>query len=293
MVVGRQPKPRGKRGAVARVFLFIWILFGAAAVGKAYDIKDTREVSSRKPVIITSVQLIFDRLKGLTLFKGKVKAVHDHVTLSADEIRAASENREATADGKVRVVDPTAALTMTCGNLEYLDLMNLMTAHDHPLLTSLDENGRPISILGRQMELDSQKKTVVIHQNVQLIHDDGKAEAQKATFLSREDKFILEEEPKLIMGNGELTGRRIVSNLGSNRSVFVEGMADAVFYPAGRPVPKGKNPYTPNPKGMGSENGRPTSPNDLAPKGAEAADVGKPITPTPGVLPPFQGLPVK
>ncbi len=201
----------------------------------AYDIKDNREVSSRKPVNISAVQLFFDRLKGLTLFKGGVKAVHDQVVLTANEVRAMSENREATADGKVKVVDPTTDLTVTCGNLEYQDLMSLMTAHDHPLLTSLDENGRPITAMGRQMELDSEKKTVVIHQNVQIFHDDGKAEAQKATFLSKEDKFILEEDPKLTMSNGQLSGRRIVSNLGSGRSILVEGMADGVFYPSGLP----------------------------------------------------------
>ena len=217
------------------------LFWGAATIlllmdpAAAYDIKDNREVSNRKPVNISAFQLLFDRLKGLTLFKGEVKATHDQVVLTADEVRAVSENREATAEGSVKVVDPSSALTMTCGNLEYLDLMNQMTAHDHPLLTSLDENGRPITAMGRQMELDSEKKTVVIRQNVQIFHDGGRAEAQKATFLSKEDKFIMEEDPKLTLPNGQLSGRRIVSNLGAGRSVLVEGMADAVFYSSGMP----------------------------------------------------------
>ena len=241
----------------------------------AYEIKDNRDVSSKKPVNISAIQLIFDRLKGLTLFKGKVKAVHDNVTLTANEIRALSENREASAEGQVKVVDPTAAMTLTCGNLEYQDLMNLMTAHDHPLLTSLDENGRPITAQGRQMELDSEKKTVVINQNVQIVHEDGRAEAQKATFLAKEDKFILEEGPKMFVGNGQLSGRRIVSSLGGDRSVVVEGMADAVFYAAGAPTTE-KNGHSPtSPLGKQIDNGfKETNHPATTPTPGAAADPG-------------------
>jgi hypothetical protein len=99
------------------------------------------------------------------------------------------------------------------------------------------------------MEMDSVNKTVIIHQNVQIIHEDGKGEAQKATFLANEDKFILEEDPSMTVPNGKLTGRRIVSNLGGERGVIVEGMADAVFYPTGMPTAgKGETNLT-SPKG--------------------------------------------
>ena len=202
----------------------------------AFEVKDDREVSSRKPVNISAHQLTFDRPRGLTLFTGNVKAVHDQVVLLADQIRALEENREATAAGHVEVVDHSQAITLTCGNLEYQDLMDLMTAHDHPLLTTLDEKGLPITVIGRQMEVDSVKKTVVINQNVQILHKEGRAESQKAIFLSKEDKFILEEDPKVYTDNGLLSGRRITTNLGEDRSMMVEGMADAVFNPNGKPV---------------------------------------------------------
>lgn len=218
-------------------FLACLIFFGgAAALAFAFDVKEDRDVSSKKPVYITAYQLSFERTQGLTLFTGNVKAIHDQVILLADQIRALEENREATAAGHVKVVDRSGAITLTCGNLEYQDLMDLMTAHDHPLLTTLDENGHPITVLGRQMEVDSVKKTVVINQNVQILHKEGTAEAQKATFLSKEDKFILEDDPKAYTDNGLLSGRRITANLGADRSIMVEGMADAVFNPNGKPV---------------------------------------------------------
>ncbi len=222
-----------KTSVLVLLFLFF---FGVVDFLSAFEAENDQKVTSQKPVNISSHQLTFEKLKGLTLFTGDVKATHDKIILLSDEIHAMEDNREATANGHVHVVDSSQGITLTCGNLEYQDLMELMTAHDHPVLTTLDENGHPITITGRQMEVDSKKKTVVINQNVQIIHRDGHAEAQKATFLSQDDKFVLEEDPKVFTDNGLLTGRRIVSSMGGDRNVFVEGMADAIFNPNGKPV---------------------------------------------------------
>ena len=243
----------------------------------AYEIKDDREVTSHKPVNISSVgPLTYDRFGGLTVFKKSVKAVHGHVVLTSDEIRAMTGNKEATAEGHVKVVDQSMGSTLTCGNLEYQDSLNTMTAHDQPLLTSLDENGRPVTVMGRQMEMDSEKKTVIIHQNVKIINEDGKGESQKATYLAKEDKFILEEEPSMTVPNGKLTGRRIVSNLGADRGVIVEGMADAVFYPTGMPA-AGKGGTSPtSPKG----DQRHKDGQDHNDQGASSSGTKNPTAPT-------------
>ncbi len=222
-----------KRSFNPTAFLLAVFCLGAGSFLWAYDLDQKKEISSKKPVNITASQLTFDRLKGLTVFKDKVHAVHEPVVLDADLLRSIEGNKEAAAEGHVKVVDHGAAMTLTCGSLEYLDLMNTMTAHDHPLLVSLDEDGIPITIRGRQMELDSLKKTVVINQNVEIVHQNGKAEAQKATYYSSEEKFVLEEQPRVFTTNGQITGRRIVSKLGGDRSVIAEGMADAIFNPSG------------------------------------------------------------
>jgi lipopolysaccharide export system protein LptA len=236
---------------VSILLAVVLVFFGTVSCLSALETENEQKVSVRKPVNISSHQLTFEKLKGLTLFTGDVKATHDKIILLSDEIHAMEDNREATANGHVHVVDSSQSITLTCGNLEYQDLMNLMTAHDHPILTTLDENGKPITVTGRQMEVDSKKKTVVINQNVQIIHKDGHAEAQKATFLSQDDKFILEDDPKVYTENGLLSGRRIVSSMGGDRDVFVEGMADAIFNPNGKPVTTqtDKKTVSTNPKG--------------------------------------------
>ncbi len=221
---------------LAILSLVVFLFFGAVDFLSALEDENDQKISSQRPVNISSHQLTFEKLKGLTLFTGDVKATHDKIVLMSDEIHSMEDNRAATANGHVCVVDSNQSITLTCGNLEYQDLMNLMTAHDHPVLTTLDENGKPITVTGRQMEVDAKKKTVVINQNVQIIHKEGHAEAQKATFLSQDDKFILEDDPKVYTDNGLLSGRRIVSSMGGDRDVFVEGMADAIFNPNGKPV---------------------------------------------------------
>jgi len=242
----------------------------------AYEIDPKREVSNKKPVNITSSQLTFDRLKGLTVFKENVRAVHSPLVMDSDLLKSIEGNKEATAEGHVKVVDSSASITLTCGSLEYLDLMNTMTAHDHPLLVSLDEDGIPITIRGRQMELDSLKKTVVINQNVEIVHENGKGEAQKATYYSGEQKFILEDQPRIYTANGQISGRRIVSKLGGDRSVIAEGMADAIFNPNG-PVTGVSDKKT--------NSGTGSSPNNLGPSSPQGGPTAPGAVPSPSPTP--------
>jgi lipopolysaccharide export system protein LptA len=198
------------------------------------------QITRKKPVSISSSRLTFDKVKGLTLFKGKVKALHGTVVLTADEIRAFSDDNVATATGHVRVVDKTQSVTLTCGNLEYQDLMETMTAHDHPMLLSVDSDKKPVTILGRQMVVDSDKKTIVVNQNVQIDQVQVNAEAQKATFYAGENKLVLEDDPRVYTSSAQLTARRITTNLGEEKSFFAEGMADALFNPGGEALPPAK-----------------------------------------------------
>jgi len=267
-----------------------------ASLALGYEIQEHKTVTPKKPVSISSEQLNFDRLKSLTIFKGMVKAIHDKVTLNSDVIRAISDNRQATALGHVLVVDSSMGMTLTCGNLDYQDLMDLMTAHDHPLLTAPDEKGLPITVLGRQMVFDSVAKTIQINQNVSILHADGNATAQKATYVSAEDKFILEDDPKIQMKNGEMSGRRIVSDFGEDRSIICEGMAEATFYPSGKSAPQAPVSGTAPLKGAAPINGTapastPAPPNGTSPINSQTpiSPVGAGVTPVPTAIP----VPVK
>jgi lipopolysaccharide export system protein LptA len=209
-----------------------------------------------------------------------VTALHGTVVLTADEIRAFSDNNAATAKGHVKVVDKTQGVTLTCGNLEYQDLMETMTAHDHPVLLSVDNNKRPVTILGRQMELDSTAKTVVVNQNVKIILADSNAEAQKATFFGNENKLILENDPVVYTSSAQISARRITTNMGEERSFFAEGLADVLFNPNGAPLEakskKGDKNQAPSGTKGGSSN---KTPNGLSPSGTPVAPPTAMMTP--------------
>jgi hypothetical protein len=167
----------------------------------------------------------------------------------------------------VKVVDKTQSVTLTCGNLEYQDLMDTMTAHDHPILTSVDSAGKPVTILGRQMELNSGKRTVVVNQNVQIQQTTSSAEAQKATFLADEDKLVLENDPKVYTSSAQISARRITTTLGPDKSFFAEGMADIVFNPGGEPLPvkkKADEPLLGATPPANNANGKTTVPTPMA-----------------------------
>src|SRR5579871_6470656 len=107
-----------------RVLVGLLAFFSGFLFSRAMDtVTGKGQITAKKPVSISSSQLTFDKLRGLTLFKGKVKALHGTVILTADEIQAFSDTNAATAKGHVKVIDKTQSVTLTCGNLEYQDLM--------------------------------------------------------------------------------------------------------------------------------------------------------------------------
>jgi len=227
------------------------------------DVENRKTISPEKPVNIISNQLSFDKLNGLTLFNGAVKVTHDQIILNSDLVEAASNNRVATALGHVRVNDLKSNLHLICGNLDYHDLMDQITAHDHPVIDTLDENGMPMTIRSRQMELYTQQKKVVAHQDVEILHDTGRSEAQLATYDAKTDQVVLEENPRVFTPQGVISGRRITTNLSGDHRLIVEGTAEAEFYSTPQPIPKkpaGAGTSTPLGPGMGATTTTASSP---------------------------------
>jgi lipopolysaccharide export system protein LptA len=225
----------------------------SSASGEApLDVENRQKISGGKPVNISSNQLKFDRVNGLTLFSGNVKVFHDGLVMNSDLLQASEGNRMASAFGSVRVDDLKSNLHLTCGNLDYNDLMNQITAHDHPVLSTVDEAGLPVTILSRQMELYAQEKKVVAHQDVEILRDASRSESQLATFDGKSDQLVLEENPRIFTPQGVIAGRRIVTSLSGDHRLVVEGMAEAEFYANPKPIPaKPPGPGTSTPLSFG------------------------------------------
>jgi lipopolysaccharide export system protein LptA len=220
--------------------LLLWTAgLAFAATG---DVPRPADISPRNPVEIRSRELTFERGSGLTRFSGDVLVTHGNLRMQADEVRAASGNRQATAEGHVTAVDAGMAATLTCGHLEYRDLMQVITAHDSPMLTSVDDNLRPVSLTSRQMEFYSDRKEAVAHQDVVMTSSEGYAVAGKATLLQEKGEVLLEGEPRVFTTQGDFSGRRLKLNMRENR-YEAEGGVEVNFYP----TPQARPPSPPAP----------------------------------------------
>jgi hypothetical protein len=157
---------------------------------------------------------------------------------------------------------------------------------------SVDNNKKPVTILGRQMIVDTDNKTIVVNQNVQIEQAETNAEAQKATFYANENKLVLEDDPRVYTSSAQITARRITTDMGEDKSFFAEGMADALFNPSGEPLPVAKKEQdqgsaekkgkTSGGKNNGAASGTQVPPNALATPGTVAGTVAIPtVVPSP------------
>jgi lipopolysaccharide export system protein LptA len=254
------------------------LAFQAAAVDRKDPEREDVKVSPKKPVEVNADELTFDRESGRTVFKGKVHVLHDKIDLGADEVRAVSGNRQATAEGGVTVVDGSMSATLSCGHLDYLDQMRIISAHEKPHFTTVDDDDQPVTLDGRQIEFYSEQKMALANQDVVLFHPRGKATAGRATYLKGENRVILEQEPKVFNEYGDVTGRRMTAYLGEHRLV-VEGDVSATFYPTPQPS-GGSITSKPGPPGKTS-NKPPVAGDQIANPTSAPAHAAVSGTPTP------------
>jgi len=232
------------------------------------------DVSVRQPVEIRSRELLFERGDGMTKFSGDVQAIHGSMLLRADEIWATSGNRQATAEGHVSAIDNSMAATLTCGHLEYRDLMGIITAHDDPLLTSVDDKGNPVTLVSRQMEFYSEQKKAVANQSVVMTSLEGYARAQKATLLQDRGEIFLEGEPHVFTTQGDFSGRLLKMDLKENK-FEADGSVEVNFYPT--PLSQAPAPSSAEPTGGRKRSGSP-SPSQTP----SAGESGNQAVPTAG-----------
>ncbi len=241
---------------------------GVAASG---DGPQPPEITPKRPVEIRSRELTFERASGITRFMGDVVVTHGELRMQADEVRATSGNRQATAEGNVTAVDAGMAATLTCGHLEYRDLMRVITAHDGPLLRSVDDNLRPVSLTSRQMEFYSDQKMAVANQGVVMTSSEGYAVADRAVLLQDRGEVLLEGEPRIFTSQGDFSGRRLRMNMRENR-YEAEGGVEVNFYP----TPQAQVPVPPvSPRGSGGMSTRsPSSETGVLPAASPVPGTG-------------------
>ncbi len=164
------------------------------------------------PLRITAARLEADKLKGIIIFSGQVKAVRGDATLYADQLWIYMEAKPEPPKGAPKPPPEPAEQS-------------------------------PLGDMGAD-----QIDRIVAKGNVRMVQQDRVATGDEAIYYKKRDEVVLLGNPQVWRAENTLKGDRIIFNLKTNK-VLVESSAqrrvEALLYSQGTPESKTKQPATP------------------------------------------------
>jgi lipopolysaccharide export system protein LptA len=164
------------------------------------------------PLRITAARLEADKLKGVIIFSGQVKAVHGDATLYSDQLWIYLESKPEQPKEAVKPAPETAEQS-------------------------------PLGDMGA-----GQIDHIVAKGNVRMVQEDRVATGDEAIYYKKRDEVVLTGNPQLWRAENTLKGERIIFNLKTNK-VLVESSpqrrVEALLYSQGTSEGKAKQPVSP------------------------------------------------
>ena len=131
-------------------------------------------------------------------------------TLRADQLTYFREDRKVVAHGNVEVVQEDERLVLTAGHGEYFRDEDYIRVTREPVLVQLDSLGRENTrITGRMMESFDGGRRLRITGEVNIFHQETRAQCDLAEYYRDEEKFVLLKNPVAWQENNELRGDTI------------------------------------------------------------------------------------
>ena len=182
------------------------------AVSSPADGAAPKKQEGEVPLRITAARLEADKIKGIIIFSGQVKAVHGDSTLYADQLWIYLENK--TEPPKEAVKPPPEKAEQS-----------------------------PLGDMGAE-----QIDRIVARGNVRMVQEDRVATGDEAIYYKKRDEVVLTGNPQLWRAENTLKGERIIFNLNTNK-VLVESSpqrrVEALLYSQGTSEGKAKQPLSP------------------------------------------------
>jgi hypothetical protein len=171
----------------------------------------------------------------LVQFEGRVSLEDTAHALSAQRLTYFQAERKALADGQVVLVDSLDHLELTANHVEYERDAGIARADLHPLLiVRRREDGEPIAIAGRHMELHLDTGEAIVYNDVTITRESMIASCGRARYVDAEDVIFLEEEPVVRENESQLRGRQMTITLEGDQitEIRVQGNADGRYLSA-------------------------------------------------------------
>jgi lipopolysaccharide export system protein LptA len=182
------------------------------AVSPPADGAPPKKEGGEVPLRITAARLEADKLKGIIIFSGQVKAVHGDATLYADQLWIYLETKPEPPKGAPKP-PPEQAEQSPLGDMG-----------------------------GEQID------RIVAKGNVRMVQEDRVATGDEAIYYKKRDEVVLTGNPQVWRAENTLKGERIIFNLKTNK-VLVESSpyrrVEALLYSQGTSEGKAKQPPSP------------------------------------------------
>jgi lipopolysaccharide assembly outer membrane protein LptD (OstA) len=233
-------RSRRQRAALLALLIFLWAP-GARGQGKPLILEYARRAESHwrddqlVTVLVGDVHFVHGHLhlysdratwnqeQDVVNFEGRVVLQDTSQSITAQRITYLRGESKAMADGQVTLVDSLNNMKLHAGHVEYERKTGIARAELQPrLIIHREEEGQPITIGGRHMEVLSRQKEALVHDQVIITRGQLEARCGQARYLDLENRIILDEEPVAQEDKSILQGRRMVIYLEGNQITRID-----------------------------------------------------------------------
>lgn len=170
-----------------------------ALIGNVYIYDDTRSLHA------DTVYFYEKDSKQVAL--GNVKSITEGDTTYADQMTYLEKDNRIISEGHVKIINPQDRTVLTGGTADYLRSEKHGKVFHAPTWIKMDSTGRETTrIKADTMEIFDSGNQVLISGNVRIFQKNTKATSGFAKYFKSDEKIILNETPKVVRTNQQITG---------------------------------------------------------------------------------------
>lgn len=151
-----------------------------------------------RQIDISSDNLNYNKQDETAVFKGHVTVLSSDIVMYCDTLKAKNFQKDANADGHIRLIYKKEKLRMKCDRLTYGDNMNIITGYDNVVATKILEDGNTLTIYSDQVQFDTNQNLVTadkVKKQVKILMKDVVAFSDKVVYNENERKVYLKGSP--------------------------------------------------------------------------------------------------
>jgi lipopolysaccharide export system protein LptA len=151
-----------------------------------------------RQIDISSDNLSYNKQSEFAVFKGHVVAITSDIIMHCDTLSAKNYQKDADAEGNIRVTYKKQKVKMKCDKLKYTDNMNVITGYDNVVAEKKLEDGNTLTIYADQIQFDTVNNIIIADKKTKKVKMEMKdvlAFADKVVYNEKENKVYMKGKP--------------------------------------------------------------------------------------------------